>query len=61
MPLTEPVPAGGGDTDLEVVLHLDDGDGVFDEQRDPHVRDPDDGDDHRDDDVADDDLDYRRE
>lgn len=71
--LAEPVPAGDDDTDLEVVLHLDDGDGVFDELRDPRVLDTDDSDDtddpgddgdddgdDRDDDVEDDDLDYRR-
>lgn len=53
--LTEPVPAG--DDDLTVVLHADDGDGVFDEQLDPRILDDDD--DQDDDDIEDDDLDYR--
>lgn len=67
--LTEPVPAGtSDDDDLTAVLHLDDGDGAFDERTDPAVLDDDDGDrdddDDRDDDgdrddVEDDDFDYR--
>lgn len=60
--LTEPVP-GSGDDDLTAVLHLDDGDGVFDERTDPAVLDEDDDDGDRDDargdDVEDDDFDYR--
>jgi hypothetical protein len=59
--LTEPVPAG--DEDLTVVLHADDGDGVFDEQLDPRVLDGDDddqeGDDQDDDDIEDDDFEFR--
>lgn len=61
--LTEPVPATGDDDDLTAVLHLDDGDGVFDERTDPAVLDEDDDDGDRDDspgdDVEDDDFDYR--
>ncbi|MBW0094100.1 hypothetical protein I4I77_31455, partial [Pseudonocardia sp. KRD-188] len=72
--LTEPVPAGtSDDDDLTAVLHLDDGDGAFDERNDPAVLDDDDRDDDRDDDgdrdrdrddddrddVEDDDFDYR--
>lgn len=49
--LTEPVP-GDDDDDLTVVLHLDDGDGLFDALRDPRVLDDDDDDDD------DDDFDY---
>ena len=60
--LTEPVP-GSGDDDLTAVLHLDEGDGVFDERTDPAVLDEDDDDGDRDDargdDVEDDDFDYR--
>ncbi|WP_300007404.1 hypothetical protein [Pseudonocardia sp.] len=55
--LTEPVPSGDDD-DLTVVLHTDDGDGVFDERLDPRVLDDDD-DDQDDDDIEDDDFDYR--
>ncbi|MBW0119401.1 DUF7282 domain-containing protein, partial [Pseudonocardia abyssalis] len=58
--LTEPIPAGTGDDDgdLTAVLHLDDGDGVFDERADPAVLDEDgDRDDSPGDDVEDDDFD----
>lgn len=56
--LNEPVPAT--DDDLTAVLHLDDGDGVFDESRDPTVLDDDDQDDDQDDDdIEDDDFDHR--
>lgn len=58
--LTEPLP--GSQDDLTAVLHLDDGDGVFDERSDPAVLDEDDDgdrDDSRGDDVEDDDFDYR--
>lgn len=55
--LTEPVPAGTPDDDLTAVLHLDDGDGAFDERTDPAVLDDDDDGDR--DDVEDDDFDYR--
>lgn len=60
--LTEPVPdTTGDDDDLTAVLHLDDGDGVFDERTDPAILDEDDDDGDRDDsrgdDVEDDDFD----
>ncbi|MHA6780061.1 DUF7282 domain-containing protein [Pseudonocardia saturnea] len=55
--LSEQVPATADD-DLTAVLHLDDGDGAFDESRDPAVLDADD-DDQDDDDVEGDDFDYR--
>ncbi len=56
VPLTQPVPAD--DDELTVVLHVDDGDGVFDPLRDPRVLD-DDRDDDDGDDIEDDDFDYR--
>lgn len=56
--LSEPVPAT--DDDLMAALHLDDGDGAFDESRDPAVLDDGQDDADRDgDDVEDDDFDYR--
>lgn len=72
--LTEPVPATGDDGgDLTAVLHLDDGDGAFDETLDPRILDEDgddrdhdrddhddhDRDDHDRDDIEDNDFDYR--
>ena len=56
--MSEPVPTT--DDDLTAALHLDDGDGAFDESRDPAVLDDEQDDADRDgDDVEDDDFDYR--